>query len=564
MEGEMLKKIVWFLVFSGILFALPHGVEDAIRHSGLPKKDISLIIKEAGNSTDTLAKLNESAVRKPASVIKVLTLYAALLEFGFDHRWRTEFYRNGPIRNGVLEGDLIIKGYGDPTLSSRDLPQIAKALHAKGISKITGHIVIDRSYFRVGAENSSHFDEHPYSPYNAMPDAMMYDERVSIICINPKSGKITKKGADGSYKVIDQLKKVNQPCRGKYSWVGAKVDPASINPKVILRGKISKQCGERKICKVVTKPYLSFYYALKEALRDEGIEAKGTMRLQKLPQNAVPLTVHFSKPFEEILAKTAKKSNNLYARHFLLYLGAKRYGAPATLEKGRRAIVEILREHGAIGNDILMIDNGSGLSRKAKLNAEILSDMLDHAYERYAERWMDILSVAGVDGTIKKRFRGTVVKNRAWMKTGTLNRVKNIAGYVKNKHGKLYTVVILVNTNKGRWKASQLQNEIITWLVKHKTAGYNTTAPTEKKKVIEVEAHPTIVEHYYVQAGSFDHAPEKFYLLQLEKLDLPYKVRFSDRYRVLVGPYADKDYAARTLQKVKKHINKGAFLLKDE
>jgi len=565
MEGKMLKKIVWFLVFSGVLFALPQGVEDAIRHSGLPKKDISLIIKEAGSSADTLAKLNEGTVRKPASVIKALTLYAALLEFGFDHRWRTEFYRNGPIRNGVLEGDLIIKGYGDPTLSSKDLPQIAKAIHAKGISKVAGHIVIDRSFFRVGAENSSHFDEHPYSPYNAMPDAMMYDERVSIICVNPKNGKITKKGADGSYKVVDQLKKVNGPCRGKYSWLGAKVDSASINPKVILVGKISKQCGERKICKVVTKPYLSFYYALKEALRDEGIEAKGTMRLQKLPQSAIPLTLHLSKPFEQILAKTAKKSNNLYARHFLLYLGAKRYGAPATLEKGRRAIAEILKEHGAIGNDALMIDNGSGLSRKAKLNAEILADMLDHAYDHYGERWMKILSVAGVDGTIKKRFRGTVVKNRAWMKTGTLNRVKNIAGYVKNKQGKLYTVVILVNTNKGRWKASQLQNDIITWLVKHKSSSRSiATVPMENQKVVDTGIHSLMTEHYYVQAGSFDHAPEKLYLLKLEKLDLPYKVRYSDRYRVLVGPYADKDDAVRILQKVKTQINKEAFLLKDE
>jgi len=241
MEGEMLKQIVWFLVLSTFLLALPQGVEDAIRHSGIPKKD------------------------KPASVIKVLTIYAALLEFGFDHRWRTEFYRNGPIRDGILEGDLIIKGFGDPTLSSDDLPQIAKAIRAKGITKITGHIVIDRTYFRVGTENSSHFDEHPYSPYNAMPDAMMFNERVSIICVNPREDDISKQDADGSYRLINQLQKVNKPCRGRYSWPAVKIDPNSARPSVILKGKISKRCGERKICKVVTKPYLSFYYALKEA-----------------------------------------------------------------------------------------------------------------------------------------------------------------------------------------------------------------------------------------------------------------------------------------------------------
>ncbi len=94
--------------------------------------------------------------------------------------------------------------------------------------------------------------------------------------------------------------------------------------------------------------------------------------------------------------------------------------------------------------------------------------MYDDAYTRYGSRWMKTLSIAGVDGTIRRRFRGTSVKNRAWMKTGTLNRVKNIGGYVKTRKGKLYTVVILVNTKKGRWKAAKLQNDIMKWLVNYK------------------------------------------------------------------------------------------------
>ncbi len=565
MEGEMLKQIVWVLVLSTFLLALPQGVEDAIRHSGIPKKDISLIIKEAGNSANVVARLNENSVRKPASVIKVLTIYAALLEFGFDHRWRTEFYSNGPIRNGVLAGDLIIKGYGDPTLSSDDLPQIVKAIRAKGITKITGHIVIDRSYFRVGTENSSHFDEHPYSPYNAMPDAMMFNERVSIICVNPREDDISKQDADGSYRLINQLQKVNKPCRGRYSWPAVKIDPNSPRPSVILKGKISKRCGERKICKVITKPYLSFYYALKEALKSEGIEAKGTMRLRNIPQNAIPLSVHLSQPFEEILAKTAKESNNLYARHLLLYLGAKHFGAPATVDKGRRAVAEVLKAHSVPIDTLLKVDNGSGLSRTAKLNAKILADVLDHAYMHYGQRWMDILSIAGVDGTIKKRFRGSVVKNRAWMKTGTLRRVKNIAGYVKSKSGRLYTVVILVNTTKGRWKAAKLQDEIITWIVKSKeqqassVGSFGNVSPLD-----EVEMPLPVIERFYVQAGAFGDVPKKAYLLRLEQLELPYRVRYTDKYRVLVGPYAQREDAIRALQTVKTHINKEAFLLKDE
>jgi D-alanyl-D-alanine carboxypeptidase/D-alanyl-D-alanine-endopeptidase (penicillin-binding protein 4) len=247
---------------------------------------------------------------------------------------------------------------------------------------------------------------------------------------------------------------------------------------VLLQGKISKKCGKRNICKVITKPYKSFYYAFKEKLKKEGISVQGNMRLRRVPSNAKLLLTHYSNTLEKIVSKTAKKSNNLYARHLLLILGAKTYGAPATLTKGRRAVESILRANRALGFGSLDIDNGSGLSRTAEITAKLLSDMYEHAYINYANRWIQTLSIAGVDGTIKKRFRGTVVKNRAWMKTGTLKRVKNIGGYVKSKSGKLYTAVILVQSNRGNWRASKLQNDIIKWLV-------NYTEPVEETLMVE-------------------------------------------------------------------------------
>ncbi|RUM74690.1 MAG: D-alanyl-D-alanine carboxypeptidase/D-alanyl-D-alanine-endopeptidase [Sulfurovum sp.] len=567
----MLKLLTLFFWLTAVLFALPQGVEKAITHSGIPKADISLIIKHAGESTSEIASLNAHQIRKPASVIKVLTLYATLLELGFDHRWKTSFYYTGTLHDGVIDGDLIIKGYGDPTLGSKDIGQIIDALRAKGIKKINGHIVIDRSFFHVGGENSSHFDEHTYSPYNAMPDAMMFNERVSVICIRPRENAVIKKGMDQSYDVVDKLVKLNVPCRGRYAWPGIKIDPTAPKPKVYLRGKISKKCAERRICKVITKPYLSFYYALKEAMKNAGIAAPGTLRLAKLPHDATLLFHHYSPPLESILAKTAKKSDNLFARHLLLYLGAKHYGAPATMTKGRAAVREVLKAHGIMGTERLTIDNGSGLSRSARLDADLLANVLDHAYTHYGNRWMNLLSIAGVDGTIKRRFRGTVVKNRAWMKTGTLKRVKNIAGYVKNQQGKLYTVVILVNTNRGRWKASQLQNEIISWLVRYKEPRSTQTPVVEDTAAVPTEENVDTqvvsssgIERYYVQAGAFSVVPPKAFLLQLEKLSLPYRVKYTDKYRVMVGPYIKEDDARRALQKVRAGISKEAFILKDE
>ena len=546
--------------------ALPQSIKNIITQSTIKPSDISIYIKEVGPKGKVLVSHNAHTSRTPASVIKVLPTYAAILKLGFDYRFPTKFYTQGSISNGVLQGDIIVKGFGDPTLDSKDLSKIVAKVREKGIKKITGNIIIDRSFFRVGTKDSSGFDEHLYSAYNAMPDAMMFNERVSTICVKPKKNSVNKKDADGSYKIINKLKVVSKPCKGRYSWPGVRIDKSKVAPKVFLQGQISKHCGQQNICKVLTKPYLSFYYAFKDKLKKAGVQVEGNMRLRKVPTNARPLFTHYSESLEKIVSKTAKKSNNLYARHLLLFLGAKLYGAPATLNKGRKAVKEILRSKGALSSGTLKIDNGSGLSRTAKLSAKMLADMYDNAYTRYAERWMNTLAIAGVDGTIKKRFRSTKVKNRAWMKTGTLKRTKNIGGYVKSKTGQLYEAVILVKSNRGNWRASHLQNEILKWLVSHKGGGKRSTSkvrkPNKVSQISTTSVSSLANEKFYVQAGAFSQSPTKKYLQSIEKLDVLYKVKFSQKHKVLVGPYAREKDARSVLEKIRKHLNKDAFITK--
>jgi len=557
-----------YLICTLSIYALPSAIEKMITKSTIPKKDISIYIKEVGKNTRVLASHNATTTRTPASVIKVLTTYAAVLQLGFDYRFPTKFYTKGRVKNGVLYGDMIVKGFGDPTLDSKDLKKIVAKIRAKGIRKITGNIVIDRSFFRVSTKNSSDFDEHPHSPYNAMPDAMMFNERVSTICVKARQNSVTKKDVDGSYKVINKLQTVNKPCKGRYSWPGVRIKQSEITPTVTLQGKVSKHCGQQNICKVVTKPYLSFYYALKDQLKKAGVSVAGNMRLRKVPLDAKPFLTHYSDSLEKIISKTAKKSNNLYARHLLLSLGAKIYGEPSNISKGRKAVRKILKNKGALSPGKLSIDNGSGLSRTAKMSAKILADMYDDAYIRYGKRWMNTLSIAGVDGTIKKRFRATKVKNKAWMKTGTLRRTKNIGGYVKSASGQLYTVVILVQSNKGNWRASALQNDIMKWLVTYK--GRGGVKPKQQRassgdlwsmQTRPVE-HTTGFEKYYVQAGAFQQSPSKKYLQGIEKLDLPYRVKFSHSHKVLIGPYTREIDARKALTKVRKHMNAQAFVTK--
>ena len=444
---------------------LPMEISTMIKKLKINPANVSILISQTHGGSE-LASYREFQSRYPASVMKILTTYSALLELGEDFRWPTRLFYSGTFDNGVIDGNLIVKGYGDPTLSCNDPINIAKRLKRLGIKKITGDIIIDRSFFDVGNKIVSGFDNNRYSEYNAMPDALMFDDHLCRIVIKPNkySVSVEKPLPDESFIIVNNLKSTSRKCRGAYAWPRVSVSYDDEKPKVILSGYLSNRCRPKRIRWVIGHPYNSFYYVFVDALKKSGIEYNGNMKLAPLPKDAYALLTHYSKPLLNIVAKTNKKSNNLYARHIFLMTGAKLYGAPATIQKGRDAVNTILGNRGLL-DATTILDNGCGLSRKSRLDAYTLYKVLQGAYRDFGKKWMNALSIAGVDGTLKRRFRHSVAKGRAWMKTGTLKNAKNIAGYVLGRSGKLYTVVILYN-GKYRWRGATLQNRIIEWLVK--------------------------------------------------------------------------------------------------
>jgi D-alanyl-D-alanine carboxypeptidase/D-alanyl-D-alanine-endopeptidase (penicillin-binding protein 4) len=199
-------------------------------------------------------------------------------------------------------------------------------------------------------------------------------------------------------------------------------------------------------------------------MKERGIKVKGKFKLQNRPKKSQYLFSHYSRSLEEIISTVSKKSNNLYARQVLLTLGAKVYGAPGTPYRGRKAIEKILGRYNILEKGTTFIDNGSGLSRVSKLTAQSLANLLKHSAENYGQRWMDTLSIAGIDGTIKRRFANSTVFGRAWMKTGTIKGVANIAGYVEGASGRRYVVVVLVNDKMSTKYGRKLANMVIEWV----------------------------------------------------------------------------------------------------
>jgi len=465
---SLIKHITLFVAVSmSITATLPSDIENILNKSKVNKDNVAILVTNINNG-EVVASLNPYKEFTPASVAKLATCYSALLELGKNFRWPTQIFYKGYIKNGTLYGDIIIKAYGDPSLSSSDVRRFAKKIASYGISKITGDMIIDRSFFQNSKTISSGFDKNFVSQYNSMPDCMMLNKHLNFIKVNPtpKGIEVYRPYEDRSFQVINNIKAVNGKCRGKNAWPKIKFLKNGDSIAVKLEGTLSKNCRPFSIGKVLSPSYKSFYYIFKHFLKENNIAFNGKLKVQKKPADAKLFFTHFSKPLSSLIAHTLKKSDNLYARHIFLLLGAKRYGEPATIQKGQMAVREILGSRDLISsNDIIV--NGSGLSRKSRLSAITLHKILNDAYKNYGKEWMHMLSIAGVDGTLKKRFAHSIVKNKAFMKTGTLKKAKNIAGYVYGNSGNLYNTIILYNGAQ-IWLGKDIQDKIITEIVKRR------------------------------------------------------------------------------------------------
>ncbi len=556
---RMYQVIFLFLVACTLAQAdfVPSELQALINKSGMPSKTISIYIKET-KSNKLIASLNAARLRNPASVIKLATTYASVLQLGYDYRWVTDIGYSGSISQGVLHGNLIVKGGGDPDLKDEDVFEIAQYIRDKGIRKIEGNIVLDRSIFDTTGGSSARFDENPYSPYNALPDAIMFNQNLSRFMITPQGSQITasKSFDDRSYKIKNSLRGVNAACRYRYSWPRVDVDQGNYPAVVTLSGDYSLKCPKRELDYIVTRSYYAFYFALIEALSDVGVSVNGKLKLASA-KDYKKLFSHKSKTLEEIISETNKESNNLFARQIFLMLGYVRYGEHSGLNNSREALRNILYEQGVTNLSKVKIDNGCGLSRSVKANALFFASILDSAYKNLGDRWLANLSIAGVDGTVKRRFDYALYR-RVWMKTGSLRNVKNIAGHVASKNKKLYTVVVLCEGANAKNRGKQLQDEIIHWLWEGNLY--------QSKIIVEPKEQPQSPQaqdgEYYVQVASTSKEPEQAFLNKIMRAGYSYKIyKQKGVNKVIIGPFA-REIAQKEIFSIKKMINYDAFIVK--
>ncbi|WP_046804354.1 D-alanyl-D-alanine carboxypeptidase/D-alanyl-D-alanine-endopeptidase [Achromobacter sp. LC458] len=445
---------------------LPPNVVNAWKASKLPDSSLSLVVQELGGQR--LIALNAKEPRNPASVMKLVTTWAALSELGPNYVWRTEFMTAPgarPDARGVLAGPLYLRAGGDPQFLMQDLWALLRELRLRGVKQIND-LVIDRSIFGQVATDPGAFDGAPDRAYNASPDALMVGFGALRLLFTPDP--VAQKWVPLIDPPLPGLK-----IEGSVQWSDVRcpgppvvtTEPLITQQGVTIRvgGKVAGSCGEFSLYRLALSQPDYATEIFRMLWKELGGTFKGQVKSGMVPADAVVLASHESPTLSEVIRQINKRSNNVMARTLLLTLGAERGRRPATVTSSEAAAKGALVKQG-LDMPELVIDNGAGLSREARVSADSLASMLTVAWNSpVMPEYISSFAIAGVDGTVRRRLKGDGTQGMAHLKTGSLRDVRSIAGYVLGASGKRYVVVSIVNHEQaGAVRA--FDDALIAWL----------------------------------------------------------------------------------------------------
>lgn len=446
--------------------AIPPELERAWRATKLQQGDVSLIVQEIGGPR--LIELNPAVPRNPASVMKMVTTWAALSGLGPEFRWRTELLATDGARvdaQGSLRGPLYIKAGGDPLLTHEELWFLLRELRLRGVKNLS-QVVIDRSVFGEVAVDPNAFDNAGDRPYNASPDAMMVGLGAARLLFVPDTvGKKWVPVLDPplpGVRIVGQVAYSDVVCPGSPS-VSVQIRPTGNETLIEVGGTAAGSCGEFSLYRLVQSQPEYFAGLFRQLWRDLGGTLAKGIEAGRTPGGAKVVAWNESESLADIIRQINKQSNNVMARTVLLTLGAQKLGSPATAARGSQAALEVLREQG-VDTRGWHLENGSGLSRTERVTAGGLAGMLDVAWRsQLMPEFISSLAISGVDGTMRRRLRDSEVRGMAHLKTGTLRDARALAGYVLGASGKRYIVVSVANGDRAT-AIRPFDDALISWL----------------------------------------------------------------------------------------------------
>jgi D-alanyl-D-alanine carboxypeptidase/D-alanyl-D-alanine-endopeptidase (penicillin-binding protein 4) len=439
--------------------ALPAEITALMQKYNLPAEDLSVYIRDL-NADVPMVVHNDKVPRNPASVMKLLTTWTALKLLTPSYTWKTEVWTRGELKEGVLHGDLILKGYGDPFLTDEAFWQLLHDLQLKGMKEIRGNLVVDNSYFNIPDYDPAAFDNEPTRVYNARPSALMFNFQANRFLLEADQG--SGKVGITPFPLIPGLQLDNSMVLSKGGCSKGHYQPnfQQEGSAVKVSGVYSADCGKNFVLRVLSTPEEHVFNAFRDVWHSQGGVFKGKLQTGQVGEGDVLLHTHESRTLGEQIRFINKWSNNVMTRNLFLTIGAQVLGAPGTLDKSRMVMADLLRKAG-IDYTGMVVDNGSGLSRAERLTARQLGELLETAWrDPYMPEFMASLPLLGEDGTLAKRFKGDDLRGRSHLKTGTLDDVSAIAGYMLTRSGKRLVIVMLQNGKGGHG----VQDAVLKWV----------------------------------------------------------------------------------------------------
>jgi D-alanyl-D-alanine carboxypeptidase/D-alanyl-D-alanine-endopeptidase (penicillin-binding protein 4) len=476
--------------------SLPATVLEALRSAEIPTSAVALAIQPLEGGLEPRIEWRAQAALNPASVMKLVTTWSALHLLGPAARWRTELLANAPVQDGVLSGDLYLRGSGDPKLTQDGLREALRTLRARGVRDIAGDLVLDRSQFAIAEVDPARFDQAPTRPYNVGPDALLAQfKAVRVQFLPAAAGELAHLSIDPPLPEIalsGTVQTVAGPCPDWRAQLQLTVDGNAASARINLSGALPASCGERAWYLGLLSHPVYLQSLLRLTWTELGGSLRGGWREGVVPPEARVLSRIDSPTVAEVIRDINKYSNNVMARQLFLSLSAAQrrdedgtpiIGAarqalappglsdraepgraePASAERSTRAVRALLDARG-IALPELVLENGSGLSRAERISAAGLVRLIEDAWSsNVMPEFVASMPVAALDGTLRDRRGLQSLAGDAHLKTGSLNDVRAIAGVVQDRTGRRHAIAFLVNhPNAGRVSAAQ--DALIRWL----------------------------------------------------------------------------------------------------
>ena len=441
--------------------SVPAPVEAALARAQIARDALSLYVAPVEGRQPARLTWQATQAMNPASVMKLVTTYAALEQLGPAYVWRTPVYLDGVVDNGAFRGTVYIKGAGDPKLVSERLWLMLGRLQGMGVKVIVGDIVVDRSAFQVQGHDAAAFDGEPFKPYNAGPDALLINYKTQVLGFIPD---VAAGVARIHYELpMGQLQAplsvpLAPPGAACGDWRTQLQADWSDPQRIQLQGRYPASCGDKNWAVALPDPNSFALKAVEGMWRSMGGQLTGSVRDGVVPAGLKPAWENQSPALAEVVRDINKYSNNVMTQQVLLTLGKERMGV-GSLEAGRTALAQWwqLRWPAA---EMPLVDNGAGLSRNARISAQALGRMLQAAWgSSVMPEFVASMPISGMDGTLRR----SKASANAHLKTGSLRDTNALAGYVHGNSGQRYVLVALINhPNAGA--ARPVMDALVDWV----------------------------------------------------------------------------------------------------